>query len=291
MTTAIPKKRGFLAWLAGLDDGVIIRIAFFVMLAGCAAVLWIDYRELNEADTTLAATPDMPVLPAFDPNAPAAPNGPAVTSDLEALRQPLSVRLGPGGTLEVTGTIDVGAAERFRTEVETFREYIRTVALDSPGGSVNDALEMGRLIRARRLCHLGCGRGALRLVLSAGLCRRHGAAGHGDVGDRGAPNLRHNRRRQPAAGQPGGGRCHVGRAKDHRGHHALSHRIGRRCGAVAACPGDAAEPALLSQPGRIDRLQAGHDARLKPPHDHHTIYLECLRNSVGNQISRTALGA
>jgi hypothetical protein len=146
--TATVRKRGIVTWLAGLEDGAIIRTAFFVMLAGCAAVLWIDYRELNAADATLAATPDMPVLPAFDPDSPATPNGPAVTSDQEALRAPLSIKLGAGGTLEVTGTIDIGSAERFKAEVENFREYIKVVDLDSPGGSVNDALEMGRLIRA-----------------------------------------------------------------------------------------------------------------------------------------------
>ncbi len=147
MSEAVTNKRGILAWLAELDDGVIIRTAFFIMLAGCAAVLWIDYRELNEAEIPLAATPDMPVLPAFDPDAPAAPNGPAVTSDQQALREPLSVKLGSGGTLNVTGTIDVGSAERFKAEVESFREYIKVVALDSPGGSVNDALEIGKAIR------------------------------------------------------------------------------------------------------------------------------------------------
>jgi hypothetical protein len=147
VSTAVPKKRGVLTWLADLDDGVIIRTAFFIMLAGCAAVLWIDYRELNDAEVPMASTPAMPVLPAFDPDAPAQPNGPAVTSDQEALRQPLSVKLGSGGVLEVTGTIDLGSAERFRAEVEGYREYIKTVALASPGGSVNDALEMGKLVR------------------------------------------------------------------------------------------------------------------------------------------------
>jgi hypothetical protein len=147
MSAAVKPRRGILAWLAGLDDGVIIRTAFFIMLAGCAAVLWIDYRELNAADTTLASTPNMPVLPAFDPDAPTPPNGPAVTSDQEALRQPLTIKLGSGGTLVVTGTIDIGAADRFKSELEGYREYIKTVALDSPGGSVNDALEMGKLIR------------------------------------------------------------------------------------------------------------------------------------------------
>ena len=37
MSEAVTKKRGFLTWLAELDDGVIIRTAFFIMLAGCAA--------------------------------------------------------------------------------------------------------------------------------------------------------------------------------------------------------------------------------------------------------------
>lgn len=147
MSDAATRKRGVLNWFAELDDGVVIRTAFFVMLAGCAAVLWIDYNELNEAESPLVATPGMPVLPAFDPDAPATPDGPAVTSDQKALREPLSVTLGSGGTLHVTGTIDVGSAERFKAEVENFREYIKVVALDSPGGSVNDALEMGRLIR------------------------------------------------------------------------------------------------------------------------------------------------
>jgi len=174
--TATVKKRSILGWLASLEDGAIIRTAFFVMLAGCAAVLWIDYRELNAADATLAATPDMPVLPAFDPDSPATPNGPAVTSDQDALRAPLSIRLGTGGALEVTGTIDIGSAERFKAEVENFREYIKVVDLDSPGGSVNDALEMGKLIRAEgfatsvtsgALCASSC-----PLVFAGGIERR-----------------------------------------------------------------------------------------------------------------------
>lgn len=152
-TSASPRKRrGLLGWLADLDDGVIIRTAFYIMLAGCAAVLYIDFRERAEADVSLADStsdmPQMPILPAFDPGAPQAAPGPAVTSDPETLRQPLSVRLGSGGTLNVTGTIDVGSAARFAAEFESVREYVKRVALDSPGGSVKDALEIGRAIRA-----------------------------------------------------------------------------------------------------------------------------------------------
>lgn len=174
MTQAI-KRRGLLGWLAALDDGAIIRTAFYVMLVGCAAVLYVDYGELNDAAEPLLAVPQMPVLPAFDPDAPDAPAGPAVTTDQDILRQPLDIRLGSGGTLELTGTIDAGSAARFVTELEAIREYVKLVALDSPGGSVNDALEMGRLIRqegldtsvaAGSLCASSC-----PLVLAGGIKR------------------------------------------------------------------------------------------------------------------------
>lgn len=180
MTTspAARPRRTLLGWLAGLDDGVIIRTAFYVMLAGCAAVLYIDFRERAEAEQPLADLdmPQIPVLPAFDPDAPSPPPGPSVTSDPEALRQPLAIRLGSGGTLELTGTIDAGSAVRFRAELATYREYITRIALDSPGGSVNDALDIGRAIReaglgtsvaAGALCASSC-----PLILSGGVTRQ-----------------------------------------------------------------------------------------------------------------------
>ena len=44
-----------------------------------------------------------------------------------------------------------GSAADFATAVGQYAEYIKTVALDSPGGSVADALEMGKLIRDKGL--------------------------------------------------------------------------------------------------------------------------------------------
>lgn len=140
------KPRGFVARVAAISDGAILRAAFFALLAGTLGVLWIDYQELTEADTAGLATPFEPVLPAFDPDSPASAPGPQVTSDLEALRQPLSIMLGTGGVLTLSGTIDPGSAARFATEVEARGEYVTTVAFDSPGGSVTDALEIGKLI-------------------------------------------------------------------------------------------------------------------------------------------------
>ncbi|MEQ1902496.1 MAG: ATP-dependent Clp protease proteolytic subunit [Devosia sp.] len=133
--------------LARLDDGKIIRAAFFGMLVATAAILYFDYRELMAGDALAFAPADQPILPAFDPNSPDAPPGPAVTTDPTLLQLPLSVALGSGGVLSLTGTLDPGSAARVLAEINAHGEYITTVALDSPGGSVTDALAIGQLIR------------------------------------------------------------------------------------------------------------------------------------------------
>ena len=38
------------AWLAGLDDGTIMRAAFFTLLAGTLGVLYVDYSELTAGE-------------------------------------------------------------------------------------------------------------------------------------------------------------------------------------------------------------------------------------------------
>jgi hypothetical protein len=144
--SAAARKRSA-GWLARLEDGAIIRAAFFLMLAGTLAVLYVDYRELSDADLSASQMPTMPVLPAFDPDSPAGPAGPEVTTDRDLLRQPLTIKLGSGGALELTGTIDLGSAERVKAEVGSLKEYIKSVALNSPGGSVSDALAIGTLVR------------------------------------------------------------------------------------------------------------------------------------------------
>ena len=68
---------------------------------------------------------------------------------MDVLRQPLEVRLTTGGVLALTGTIDPGAADRVAAEIAAHDEYIRTVALDSPGGAVAEALAIGKLIREK----------------------------------------------------------------------------------------------------------------------------------------------
>ncbi len=61
------------------------------------------------------------------------------------------IELVADGRLEATGTITPGTADRFATEIGKRGAYVKTVVLNSPGGSVQDALAMGRLIRERVL--------------------------------------------------------------------------------------------------------------------------------------------
>lgn len=144
-----PARRSWLSRLAALEDGTIVRYAFFALLAGTACVLYIDYSELGAGDMASIAAPPttMPVLPAFEPNGPDSGPRPDVTTDTALLEAPLAIELANDGVLTAIGTIDPGAAERFAAEVEKRGSYVKTVSLSSPGGSVEDALAIGRLIR------------------------------------------------------------------------------------------------------------------------------------------------
>lgn len=141
--------------LARLDDGVLMRGAFFSLLSAAAVFLWIDMREIVALNAELPSFDpmhqDQPVLPPAltegIPNAP--PVQPA--SSNEVLRQPMKFELTSGGVLLAEGTIDRGAGARFAEEIEARGEYVKTVALNSPGGSVDDALAMSNLIRERKL--------------------------------------------------------------------------------------------------------------------------------------------
>ncbi|WDR01683.1 hypothetical protein PSQ19_13120 [Devosia algicola] len=169
-----PFYRRTLVWLGSIDDGSIMRFAFFALLFGTLSVLYVDFRELTAADTALAA-PLQPILPPFSPGGPDATSAPEITTDPAILRAPLVISLEPGGILRLTGTIEPGSDTRFAKEIAARGEYVETVSLDSPGGSVMDALAIGALIRdkgfatevaAGALCASSC-----PLVLAGGVER------------------------------------------------------------------------------------------------------------------------
>ena len=146
-----PFYRGLIQRIAAVDDGNILRVAFFALLIGTASVLYVDYRELTANEGAALAVPMQPILPPFDPAGPGEGTAPTVTTSPEVLDQPLQITLGTGGQLLLTGSLDVGSAARFASEIEARGEYVETVVLDSPGGSVVDALAIGSLIHERGL--------------------------------------------------------------------------------------------------------------------------------------------
>jgi len=95
-----------------------------------------------------------------------------------ALAKPMTFELVGGGRLMASGTITPGVSQSFAAETERHTEYIRTVVLNSPGGSVTDALAMGRLIREKRLAtEVEAGKycvSSCPLVFAGGVDRRAG---------------------------------------------------------------------------------------------------------------------
>jgi hypothetical protein len=138
-----------------IDDGMLMRCVFYALIAASATFLVIDMREITAANAELPGFDpmheDQPVLPpALTDGRPAAPPvEPASPS--EVLRQPIEFDLKPGGILLAEGTIEPGAAARFAQEIEARGEYVNTVQLNSPGGSVDDAIAMSKLIREKKL--------------------------------------------------------------------------------------------------------------------------------------------
>lgn len=145
------RRRGLVEWLAGWEDGAIMRFAFFGLLIGTVAVLYVDYHELTAGEGAGLSMPSRPILPPASTDGPADGAMPRITTSPELLEQSLQIALGSGGALHLTGTFDIGSADRFTAEIAARGEYVETVVLDSPGGSVFDALAIGRLIKEREL--------------------------------------------------------------------------------------------------------------------------------------------
>ncbi len=143
------------AAMLSADDGLLMRGAFFGLLAAAGTFLFVDLREMSLANAARPGhdpmTTDAPVLPpALTEGVPGAPPMEPETSR-EILRQPIRFELLPGGILKAEGSIDPGAADRFAEEIAARGEYVTAVTLNSPGGSVEDALTMSKLIREKGL--------------------------------------------------------------------------------------------------------------------------------------------
>jgi hypothetical protein len=137
-------------------DETVLRGIFHSLLVLTVTVLGYDlFARLGEASSAPAWLPGettefRPYLPSARPDVAPDQEHPSDAPRAE-LSKPMAIELVSGGRLEATGTIAPGTAERFKAEIDKRGDYVKTVVLNSPGGSVQDALAMARLIRDRGL--------------------------------------------------------------------------------------------------------------------------------------------
>ena len=181
------------AWLSEHADEAALRWIFRSLLMVTIAALAADLATTNGwiAVPGSAAAPagtklGSPVLdlPSLVPSilAPLLPGGdrrlvPLLQPD-GAMAKPMTFELVSGGKLMVNGTITPGISQSFAAEIDKRGDYIKTVVLNSSGGSVDDALAMGRLIRDKKFAtEVETGRYCLSscpLVFAGGIERRAG---------------------------------------------------------------------------------------------------------------------
>jgi hypothetical protein len=168
-----------LDWLGGTPDDDVLRWLYRGLLAATVTVVALDYSNLHNAaverTTALPATERPPAQPLPARKFGGGRAAPAGRPDA-ALRDKMTFELEGDGRLKATGTIMLGTADDFAAEIAKRGSYIKTVVLRSPGGSVRDALAMGRLIRQKqyatevegsRYCASSC-----PLVFAGGVERR-----------------------------------------------------------------------------------------------------------------------
>jgi hypothetical protein len=158
-------QQRFDAWIAGNADETMLRWIFRAVLATTIAVLAVDLAGMNGWNLI----PDSSTLPAEVKQESGAPSLPGLVPSILApwlpggdkrlvplpqpdgvLAKPMTFELVGGGRLMASGAITPGISQAFAAEVGRHGEYIKTVVLNSPGGSVSDALAMGRLIREKK---------------------------------------------------------------------------------------------------------------------------------------------
>jgi len=193
MLQSLRLRQRFQVWVSDNPDELVLRWIFRSVVTVTIAVLALDLAGMNGflnspemAGAPSEVTRGSPAmdLPTMLPSilAPLLPAGDKRLMPLPqpdgVLAKPMTFELVGGGRLLATGTITSGISEAFAAEVGKRSDYIKTVVLNSPGGSVTDALAMGRLIReskfateveAGKYCASSC-----PLMFAGGIERRVG---------------------------------------------------------------------------------------------------------------------
>ena len=180
-------RSSLLGWLGGTPDDDILRWLYRCLIVATVTVIALDYVDLQKTAAEKSAALPSSEQPSAQPlparNAAGGRAAPVRQPDA-MLRDKMAFELVGDGRLMATGTIMVGTAEQFAAEIAKRGSYVKRIVLRSPGGSVRDALAMGRLIRkmqfsteveAGRYCASSC-----PLVFAGGVERR--AASNAAIG-------------------------------------------------------------------------------------------------------------
>jgi len=127
----------------------LVRLALAVLIA----VACLGLRDLRAERTSAGINPAVvsPVLPpAVDRRAPLKVDPRTyVRTDDAQLRRPMRFSLERDGVLVAEGAIDADALRKLTAELDVEGRTIRVVSLNSPGGEVQQAMAMARLVRER----------------------------------------------------------------------------------------------------------------------------------------------
>ena len=160
MLTADKIRESAVNWLRNHPDDQILRWLFGVIVIATVSVVGIDYYEMltnspgDEAAISSpvpASEPSPSLLPSIMPDIKPGKNRRIAMPKLDGkISEKMTFELLGDGKLYATGMIYVGAFKAFKAEVEKRGGYVKTVVLNSTGGSVQDAIAMGRLIREKK---------------------------------------------------------------------------------------------------------------------------------------------
>jgi len=169
-------------WLNSVSDDALLRWLLRGMIAATVVVVGLDYGEMRNRPGERTLHVDVPTVQPAPEHVGPGDGSPTLLPQAPnaRLRERMTFELTSNGRLLATGAITPGSANAFSEEIDKRGSYVKTVVLESPGGSVHDALAMGRLIRkkgfstevqAGKYCASSC-----PLVFAGGVERRAGKA-------------------------------------------------------------------------------------------------------------------
>lgn len=140
-------------YISRFDAGETLRSAIYGMLAGVIALVALEVPVAFESEAPALRPMGTPAAPisraAPQPREATSYTAPPAESSIDPLLRPMQLDLKANGVVELTGLIEPGSARRIREKFATVESEVKTVSLNSPGGSIEDAIAIARMLRER----------------------------------------------------------------------------------------------------------------------------------------------